>query len=160
MGEPVFILAPGRCFSSLVCAMLGQNPQLYSVLETQLLTRDTMNEWLAAFAGGIHAHGLLRAVAEIIFGGQEERQIARARWWLAKRCDKNTDEVLKTLAAELSPLSLVEKSPMATAQGTCGALNDSFLALASSTWCGIRWAMVAHCWNSSASVPHGIICGV
>jgi hypothetical protein len=114
MQGPVILLAPGRCFSSLICAMLGQHPQLYAILETQLLTRDTMDEWLAAFAGGIHSHGLLRAIAEIVYGGQRQEHIARARVWLARRCEASTMDILTELSRELSPLILVEKSPMVT----------------------------------------------
>jgi sulfotransferase family protein len=114
MFAPVFLLAPGRCFSSLVSSMLGQHPQLYAVLETQLLTRDWMEDWLADFGEGIHAHGTLRAIAEIMFGAQTDATIRKAWRWLDERRDATTGEVLTELAEALTPLVLVEKTPMLT----------------------------------------------
>ena len=112
--SPIILLAPGRCFSSLICAMLGQHPQLYALLETQLLVRESMEEWLNDFGTGIHSHGLLRAVSEIIFGGQTSVEIRRASRWLERRQKVKTSEVLCELTHELGPLRLVEKSPMLT----------------------------------------------
>lgn len=114
MLDPVILLAPGRCFSSLACAMLGQHPGLYAIPETQLLTRDSVGEWLEDFGTGIHSHGLLRAVAEIIFGGQADTTIVAARHWVTQRSRVSTAELLHELAAELAPLVLVEKTPMIT----------------------------------------------
>lgn len=111
---PLFLLAPGRCFSSLICAMLGQHPQLYALPETQLLVRDTMGEWLRDFGWGIHSHGLVRAIAEVIFGGQTAGNVRRARSWLEQRKRASTADVLFELMAQLRPLLLVEKTPMLT----------------------------------------------
>ncbi len=109
---PVFLLAPGRCFSSLACAMLGQHPEMYGLPETQLMVRDTLNEWWNDFGGGIHSHGLLRSVAEIVFGGQSFQNVQRAEAWLWQRRSLATHVVLSKLAAFVYPLTLVEKTPM------------------------------------------------
>lgn len=114
MRNPVILLAPGRCFSSLTCAMLGQHPALYALPETQLLARDSVAEWLEDFGDGVHSHGLLRAVAEIVFGAQSDENVIAARHWLTRRCHVSTAEILEELADELAPLILVEKTPMVT----------------------------------------------
>ena len=39
---PVFVLAPVRSFTSVVCAMIGQHPQMYGLPETNLLCHATV----------------------------------------------------------------------------------------------------------------------
>jgi Sulfotransferase family len=94
--------------------MLGQHPQLYALPETQLLVRDTMDEWIREFGSGIHSHGLLRAIAEIVFGGQTEFHVNLALQWLEQRRNAATGAVLSELIDEIRPLRLVEKTPMLT----------------------------------------------
>ena len=110
--SPLIVLCPGRSFSSIVCAMLGQHPQLFGLLETQLLARATMAEWWEDFGPNIHSHGLSRCVAEIIYGEQSPQAVKGARRWLRQRCDCDTGEVFRELAEQVYPLALVEKSPM------------------------------------------------
>jgi Sulfotransferase family len=114
ISDPVIILAPGRCFSSVVCAMLGQHPQMFGLLETQLFTRDNMTDWWEDFGSNIHAHGVLRCIAEIVFGEQTPRSINQAKRWLWGRRDCRTDNVFRELGAQTYPLALVDKSPMVT----------------------------------------------
>jgi hypothetical protein len=111
---PIFLLAPGRCYSSVVCAMLGQHPELYGVPETQLLVRDTMQEWWNSFGEGIHSHGLVRSVAEIVYGFQSVNTARRAREWLWQQRNLPTHVILSKLSALVFPLRIVEKTPMAT----------------------------------------------
>jgi len=115
--DPLILLTPGRCFSSVVCAMLGQHPQMYDLLETQLLTRETMTEWWEDFGANIHAHGLCRSVAEIVWGEQSPRSVREARRWLWQRREWTTGDVLRELAEHLYPLVLVEKTPMLSYDG-------------------------------------------
>jgi hypothetical protein len=110
--DPLIILAPGRCFSSVVCAMLGQHPQLFGLLETQLFARDTLDEWWEDFGSNVHAHGLCRSVAEITCGEQSPRAVKEARRWLWQRRNCTTGEVFAELAEQVYPLVLVEKTPM------------------------------------------------
>jgi sulfotransferase family protein len=114
IGDPLVILAPGRCFSSVVCAMLGQHPQMFGLLETQLFTRDNMNDWWEDFGSNIHSHGILRCVAEIVFGEQSPRTINQAKRWLWTRRNSNTGDVFCELAEQTYPLIMVDKSPMVT----------------------------------------------
>lgn len=110
---PLVILALPRSFTSLVCAMLGQHPQLYGLPETHLLCEETLGDWFerAARAPWPMAHGLLRAVAQLYFGAQDETTIRMARKWLMARSDLTTEFVFKLLADRVFPLALADKSP-------------------------------------------------
>jgi hypothetical protein len=106
------ILAPPRCYTTIVCAMLGQHPQMYGLPETYLFTSQTMGEWWASHSGSDRIDGLSRAVAQILFQNQTEVSIRLARQWL-RRPHRRTADVLSDLAAKLAPLMLVEKTPQA-----------------------------------------------
>jgi hypothetical protein len=112
-GDPLFVLASPRSFSSVAAGMLGQHPQMYGVPELQLLGVETMAEWwqLCAKATFPMTHGLLRAVAELYFGEQTDETILRARTWLRRRSHFTTGGIIKALSRRVQPLILVEKSP-------------------------------------------------
>jgi hypothetical protein len=110
--NPLFLLGAGRCYSSVACAMLAGHPQLFGLLETQLIARETMDEWWEDFGSNIHSHGLSRSVAEIIWGEQSAQAVREARRWLWQRRNCSTGEVFRELAEQVYPLGLVEKSPM------------------------------------------------
>jgi hypothetical protein len=112
--EPVFILAPHRSCTSLVCAMLGQQPALVDVPETNLSTAETLREWwdMHAAGPGLNAEGLLRAVAELRFGEQSLRGVRAARWWIWCHLDLTTDHMWSALETWAAPLRMVEKSPL------------------------------------------------
>jgi hypothetical protein len=110
---PVLILACPRSFTSVVCAMLGQHPQLYALPETHLFCEETLKAWLdrAARAPWPMADGLLRAVAQLYFGGQDAGTVRMARKWLDERSYLPTDQVFQLLAAAVYPAVLIDKSP-------------------------------------------------
>lgn len=117
---PVFLLAPSRSFTSLICAILGQHPQLYGLPELNLFMAGTMAEfWRGGDSDGsrksiywpIMRHGLLRTVAQLYAGEQTIDSIAMAYRWIRVRAQKTTGEVYRELAARIRPLQLVEKSP-------------------------------------------------
>lgn len=112
--EPLIILAAPRSFSSVVAAMLGQHPELYALPETQLFSASTVAEWFARSAGAAFPmqDGLLRAIAELMFGAQTERTIVLASHWLRARPDWSTIAIFNLLAARVAPRAVVEKSPM------------------------------------------------
>jgi Sulfotransferase family len=114
LADPLIILAPPRSYTTIICAMLGQHPQMYGVPETHLFVYDTMREWEMAFGRNFYADGLLRAVAEVIFGNQNAATIERARRWLWRRLRWDTGDVLWELAERIHPRILVEKTPMTT----------------------------------------------
>jgi hypothetical protein len=113
VADPVFILAAPRSFSSVACAMLGQHPELYGLPETHLFVDETMADWWERAFGESYrmAHGLIRAVAELHFGGQTERNVASAIAWLRRRRGETTGIVFEGLAAAVFPRALVDKSP-------------------------------------------------
>jgi hypothetical protein len=113
VGTPVFVLAPPRSFSSVVAAMLGQHPQLYGLPELQLFGAETMADWWAVCgeASFPMSHGLLRAVAELIYGGQTPQNVYQASGWLRRRLSWSTGLVMEELARRVAPRLVVEKSP-------------------------------------------------
>jgi hypothetical protein len=120
--QPVFVLAPARSFTSVACAMLGQHPQLYALPETNLLCAETVGERLERAARSTHRtilHGLLRAVAELFFGGQTEATVREARQWLGARAELPTELLFQYLMEEVAPRHLVEKSPSMVNNPAC-----------------------------------------
>lgn len=110
---PVFVLAPPRSFSSVVAAMLGQHPQLYGLPELQLFGAETMGDWWAVCgeASFPMSHGLLRAVAELVYGEQTPQNVYLASGWVRRRLSLSTGLVLEELARRVAPRMVVEKSP-------------------------------------------------
>lgn len=45
MLEPLFILAPPRSFTSVVCAMIGQHPDMCGLPEVNLAIAGRMDVW-------------------------------------------------------------------------------------------------------------------
>jgi hypothetical protein len=110
---PLFILAPPRCFTSLACAMLGQHPQAYGLPEIHLFSYETVAERDEQVKRATYPmnHGLLRAVAQVYFGAQNEVTIQQARQWLRARSGLTTDALFNILADRLFPRVLIDKSP-------------------------------------------------
>ena len=109
----LIILAPPRCYTTLVCAMIGRHPEMYGLPETHLWTSQTMAEWWISHQGTDRTDGLSRAVAEIIFKSQTEGTVRLAQQWL-RRPYQTTGDILRALARRVSPRILVEKTPQAT----------------------------------------------
>jgi hypothetical protein len=93
--------------------MLGQHPELYGLPETQLFVAETLHGWWEENTRATFpmTHGLLRTVAELIFGGQSAENIPRAIGWLTRRRPFTTGMVLEVLAERVAPRRVVEKSP-------------------------------------------------
>jgi hypothetical protein len=109
---PLIVLGPGRSYTTLVSAMLGQHPQMFSFPETHLLVTDTLRDWWGRFGTNFQAHGLLRAVAHLIFRTQNERTVETAREWLLRRLRRPSAEVFCELGAQVVPRKPVDKSPL------------------------------------------------
>jgi len=117
---PLFLLAPSRSFTSLICAILGQHPQLYGLPELNLFMAGTMAEfWQGTDSDStrksiywpIMRHGLLRTVAQVYAGEQTIDSIAMAYRWIRVRARKTTGAAYRELATRIQPLQVVEKSP-------------------------------------------------
>jgi hypothetical protein len=113
--DPLFILAPGRSYTSLVGAMLGQHPQMYGVLELNLNIVDTMQQWWMKFGRrkNLNSSGLLRTVAQLVFGEQTEDSIVAARQWIYERLDWPSAGLHEMLLEAVAPKRVVEKCPAA-----------------------------------------------
>jgi Sulfotransferase family len=111
--DPLFILAPPRSFSSVVCAMLGQHPQMYGLPETHLFGDETLERWWGRSAQETYpmAHGLLRAIAQLGFGEQTESTVRSATGWLKRRSSFTSGMIFEELAREVYPSILIDKSP-------------------------------------------------
>jgi hypothetical protein len=121
VADPLFILAPGRTFTSVVSAMLGQHPQMYGFPELYLNIADTMRAWWARCGYGrtsMH-HGLLRSVAELYFNEQTEETVTQALAWVTGSFERTTSEVFHELVTKLAPKVAVEKSPMVANNEQC-----------------------------------------
>lgn len=112
--SPFFILCPPRSYSSLVCGMLGQHPQLFGMPELNLFYADTLRELIdrQQRSGRLHGlHGLLRALAQLHEGEQSEASVERARAWVESRLDWRCDRVFAHLSELAAPRILIDKSP-------------------------------------------------
>ncbi|MCS0494078.1 sulfotransferase [Ancylobacter sp. MQZ15Z-1] len=112
--EPLFILAPPRSFTSIVCGILGQHPQCYGLPELNLFLGDTLGEVWGGFAGFMKSFGrdgLLRTFAQLHDGAQNEDTIARAQQWIISRSDWPIRKVFDHIQEQVGPKILVEKSP-------------------------------------------------
>lgn len=114
MHQPLFILCPGRSFSSVVCSMLGQHPDLYGVPEVNLFLEDTLGGLvdLAQRRHKIHLlDGLVRVLAQLRFGSQTEEAGEQAWGWIDQHLDWSTNRVFHEIADLMAPRQCVDKSP-------------------------------------------------
>jgi len=114
--EPLFILCPGRSFSSVVCAVIGQHPQCYGLPELNLFLGDTLGEAMQVYTksavGGTGFAGLRRTVAQIHAGVQTEATVAEAEAWIAANRHLTPRQFLDHVLDCVGPdRILVEKSP-------------------------------------------------
>jgi hypothetical protein len=107
----VVVLAPPRCFGSVVAAMLGQHPDLYGLPQVNLFVAETMGERAGMLAARPLAdHGLLRAVAQLVSGEQTVPAVTHARRWLHARRRVSTLSVFRELMDVVRPRIVVERS--------------------------------------------------
>ena len=105
---PIFILAPPRSFTSVICGVIGQHPELFDSPELNLFCAQTMSR----FIGLTRLHmGLKRFVAQLYAGEQTVEAVGMANNWLLARRDRTTAEVHRELCAKVAPRILVQKSP-------------------------------------------------
>ena len=95
--------------------MIGQHPQMYALPELHLFAAETMQEWwMLCENPRWRAHGALRVVAQLYYGGQTENTIEEASGWLRRRSHLTTGMFLEMLASRVHPRRVVEKSPSIT----------------------------------------------
>ena len=81
---PLILLAPPKSFNSVISAMLGQHPQLYSAPDLNLFAIESLRELaaLCTFTNPRQQDGLLRTIAELFLKGQTESSIITAQQWI------------------------------------------------------------------------------
>jgi len=121
--RPLIILGPGRSYTTLLTAMLGQHPQMYGFPETHLLTTRTISEWSARFGRNFLAHGLYRLIAELMWSAQTEEAIRWSQRWLLQRLARSSVSIFCELAERVWPRVPIDKSPVMVK-------NPAFLKLA------------------------------
>lgn len=111
---PLFILGAPRSFTSVISTMLGQHPQAYGMPELNLFIEDSIRQLWPRMTGSMQfmLHGLLRTVAQLYAGEQDTLTIEMARRWLLQRIDLSTAQVYKELVQRVSPLLVIDKSPV------------------------------------------------
>jgi len=111
--DPLFILAPPRSFTSVICGMIGQHPEMYGLPEVNLFAADDYEGLgrLYRMRPGFR-HGLLRAIAELGLGGQTDENIGVARKWLEEHHKVKSSYIYNDLVEWASPRRLVDKSPI------------------------------------------------
>jgi hypothetical protein len=119
---PVFLLSPPRSCSSVVAGMLGGHPRVYGFPELRLFIGDTVESVLRLPDEGpvrwtlFARSGLIRAVAQVLFGSQSPRAVGAALAWLEGRAAWAPRQVLDVLLDRVSPLVGLEKSPETTSR--------------------------------------------
>jgi Sulfotransferase family len=118
-GEPVFVLAPARSFSTVTVAILGGHPDIYGLPELLIFSAPTVGDLLSADRDPSAPRtfversrtGILRAVAQLHDNSQSDQAIQLASNWLVQRADWSTTRLLDHLVALAHPRVAVEKSP-------------------------------------------------
>ena len=144
MPDPLFILAPGRSYTSIISAMVGQHPQLHGILEMNLNVADSMQEWWLRFKSGRgpHSRGLLRTVAQFAFGEQTEESVDMAWHWLRQRLHW--------------PTALLHRTSIETSRHAAWSRNprSASTTIANSTGCSRRSRTRSSCiWSAIPEAP-------
>ena len=110
---PLFILCPGRSFSSVVAAMIGQHPACYGLPELNLFLGRTVAEALRTEmrGGGIPMQGLKRVLAQLHAGAQTDAAVEAATDWIEAHGHWSAAEVMGHIQERVGARILVEKSP-------------------------------------------------
>jgi hypothetical protein len=116
--QPLFIICPGRSFSSVICAAIGQHPQMFGLPEVNLFVGDTVGELLdldiPVFGIRGVANGLKRTLAELMFAEQTEARIEEVNLWLAERRDWTGFQMFEEIRELAKGRIIVDKTPTNT----------------------------------------------
>lgn len=109
---PVFVLAPPFGLGAHLAAALGRHPGFAALPATQLFCGDSPADLAQRWGPRLqhHDHGLIRAVARLIEGGEGAADTTRAVAWLQDHADAPAEAVLSALAAAARPRRLIDPS--------------------------------------------------
>ncbi len=124
--EPVFVLAPARSYSTVTVALLAGHPGIYGFPEMLLFSAGSVGELLQTVPRPMQPpafvqdqrSGILRAVADLVLGSQQDLAIGRAEQWLAARSSWSPRRLMDYLLELVYPQVGVEKSPETVMTGT------------------------------------------
>jgi hypothetical protein len=120
MREPVFILGPGRSFTSVIGSMIGQHPDLFGLPETNLATAETVGQWYGTLpAMTAFRAGALRLLAHLHHGVQSAEAVDEVDAWLRSRPAMTTAELYEHVEQLVAPRRLVDKSPLHVMTDIC-----------------------------------------
>ncbi len=112
---PLFVVCPGRSFSSVICASIGQHPEAFGLPEVNLFVKPTVGGLIDAavpFLGLQQAtSGLRRSLAELLHGEQTDETIAEVDKWLRERRSWSGGRMFEEIRDLAAPRMIVEKSP-------------------------------------------------
>lgn len=100
MARLMMMLSPPRSFSSLVSTMIGQHPQIYGFPELHLMVRDTLGavmSWERRREKWLGPPGMLRTMAELMYGGQTPQNVLHAANWLEDRLHWKSEDVMNVI---------------------------------------------------------------
>ncbi len=121
MRQPLFIICPGRSFSSVLCAVIGQHPECYGLPELNLFLGETLGDAIDQYAssGRSGFAGLRRTIAQLHSGAQTEATIDEAEIWIKANRHLTSRQVLEHIRELAGDRILVEKSPTNVIDPSC-----------------------------------------
>lgn len=110
--EPLFILCPGRSFSSVIAAVIGQHPECYGLPELYIFLGDTLGETIDLYeqSGRSSLVGLERTLAQLHDGTQTVETVIAAKAWIKANRHLSARDVLEHIQELVGSRILVEKS--------------------------------------------------
>lgn len=114
MPDPLFIVAPGRSYTSVVGGMIGQHPDVYGLPELNMSHVDTLGQMLNSLKGPLEfgMAGLLRLLAQLHEGAQDEEAVLRARAWILERSHWSIAQAFAHIQTEIGDKVMIDKSPL------------------------------------------------
>lgn len=113
--QPLFIICPGRSFSSVVCAAIGQHPQMFGLPEVNLFVKpmlaDLVGMEIPVLGIPGAAAGLRRTIAELKFGTQTEETVNEANRWIEANGHLTGVEVFDLIREWSGGRVIVDKTP-------------------------------------------------
>lgn len=103
--EPVVVLSAPHSQAAHVATLLGGHPRALALPEIRLFSCESVGELLTLPKHGDARcnDGLLRAIAYLFFGGQQDKHIAAAQRFLEHRQDWQTSTLLGSIMERVAP---------------------------------------------------------
>lgn len=108
--EPLFVLCPGRSYSTVTVALLAGHPDTYGFPELLLFMSETVGE-LQSRLDWRQLTGLYRTISELHEHSQSDGAIERAREWTRRAADWTTPRLMDYLLGTVAPRVGIENSP-------------------------------------------------